>query len=351
MSWEVELWVKRQKTGNPVLKAVLLSIGNWIDPQNNWQVVSIRRLADETEVSERTVQRHINTLIELGFLEREERQRPGGGSGWNAYRMRGYAPVRVSNVEPERPALPAGDDAKRGNNLTPPGCQSVTGGGDKAVTPILKKDNLPLSPNGDAPQGAAAGVSPRADRGTRLPDDWAPPPIADLPPAARTVAIGWPRGAYQMVAEQFRSHWHARSDRGCRKKDWGKAWQEWVLKAPRDVASWQRSGVVFGEVSPDAPPAKPWVAPTVAAKSREDERSAALHAAVKGKAGADVHQQWIEPCALIFDAPGLRVITAGDHIRVRVERFAQGLKSAARVIDEAIQWVTFEVERAGQREG
>ena len=332
MSWEVELWVKRQKTGNPVLKAVLLSIGNWIDPQNNWQVVSIRRLADETEVSERTVQRHIATLIDLGFLEREERQRPGGGSGWNAYRMRGYSPVRVSSVEPDRPSPPAPDAVKRGDNLTPPGCQPVTGGGDTAVTPILKKDTLPPSSNDDAPQGAAAGNASRAeraDRGTRLPADWEPPALADLPAASRSVASGWPRGAYQMVAEQFRCHWHGRADRGCRKKDWGKAWQEWLLKAPRDVAAWQRAGVDFAAMVPATAEVIDQQAGKVGC-----ERVHAIRNAVLGMIGERTFAAWIRPMDMMIDGPRLVIATASrfqlDWVR---NHFSSHISSAAQGLD------------------
>ena len=333
MSWEVELWVKRQKTGNPVLKAVLLSIGNWIDPQNNWQVVSIRRLADETEVSERTVQRHIATLIDMGFLEREERQRPGGGSGWNAYRMRGYAPLRVSNIEPIRPAQAPEDAEKRGDNLTPPGCQPVTGGGDSRVTPILKKDTIPPTPNGVAPQGAAAGQSMRADRGTRLPVDWEPAAVADLPPAARNIAGGWPRGAYVMVAEQFRCHWHGRADRGCRKKDWGKAWQEWLLKAPRDVAAWQRAGVDFAAMAPAA-------AATVEPPAGKVgcERVQAIRNAVLSAVGDRTFAAWIRPLDMIIEGRRLVIATGSRfHLDWVRNHFSSQISSAAHDLD--LHWL------------
>lgn len=335
MSWEAEQWAKRQHTGAQVLKATLVSIANWITPCNDWATVSIRRIADEMEISARSVQRHINMLVEMGFLEREERVRPSGASGWNAYRFRGYHSVKVSHLGAHAPE-------GEGDRLSPSRVTDCQGEGDTAVTPGRKDNINPPSPNGDAPQGAA-----ERDRGSRLPDDWQPPAIADLPPAARGVASGWPAGAYAMVADRFRAHWRSRSDRGSRKRDWAQAWYEWILKAPRDVADWMRAGVDFA--------AMPGAAEAQAALVTGSDgcaRSAAIRADLASAVEPAAYRAWLAPLHLSIAGERLVICTESrvrlDHVKNDVALSA-ALRRAAGGLD--LHWQYRKGERRGEAQG
>lgn len=194
----------------------------------------------------------------------------------------------------------------------------------------------------------------RQARGTRLPEDWSPPPIADLPPLARKLVEQWPAGAYEAVCETFRLHWHSETRAiGC-KRDWTAALGKWLISDHAKIMRDAKAGVSFAHLAParpaagtkDAQPRRP-----VAAKAREDERSAAMHAALRRDMGDQLYQTWIEGSAMIHDAPGVIVIVASEFQRSWIEdRFQQKVQAAARaVMGYGVRWVRFQVEQ--QQEG
>jgi hypothetical protein len=97
---------------------------------------------------------------------------------------------------------------------------------------------------------------PRKRRGgegkTYLPDDWTPPPIADLTPKARACAELWERASYETVAEAFVLYW-----RRVHKpmSDWPATWCGWIIREHAKVMRDQK----FGNAPPAAndTPAKP----------------------------------------------------------------------------------------------
>lgn len=77
MSWQASSWVLKQKTGNPILKVLLLAVANYADPDGRcWP--SVETLADDSEVSKRTIQRKLQELQALGFIKVTERFEPSG---------------------------------------------------------------------------------------------------------------------------------------------------------------------------------------------------------------------------------------------------------------------------------
>lgn len=310
MSWEAENWARRQRTGDPVTKAVLVGIANWVNPRGDEAEVSIRRIADEVEVSTRTVQRHIQRLEELGLLEKLERSRDDGGQGWNAFRFPTYKPIPVSHVEP------AGKRAKPRDNLSPPPRQSDGGEGDSltpspmtqlchgegdiGVTPERGKgeDNSPPTP----PAGGSDDGGGR-NRGTRIPPDWTAPPISDLPPEAKAKARQWPAGAYEAEAEAFRNFWLGESRAGAKKIDWKRAWCNRINEITGRVLRDAKAGVKHA--APATGTAQP---PKMLDSSREGTAARKIRDHICRRLGEQLYAQWIAPARLDVEGGTLTIV-------------------------------------------
>jgi hypothetical protein len=112
-----------------------------------------------------------------------------------------------------------------------------------------KKISPPVSPDGlTAPRG-------RADRGSRIEDDWQPPVIAVLPPEAQSLAKQWPAAAYRAEAEAFRNFWQGESGARARKSNWNKAWYNRIVQVHPQVMRTAKFApvVVSSRVNPDKP--------------------------------------------------------------------------------------------------
>lgn len=287
MSWETENWARQQRTGDPVTKAVLVGIANWMNPEGQPCRVSMRRLAEEVEISVRTAQRHVQQLERMGFVVKEAAKRDDGGTGWNLFSFPTYRQPGVSTTEPARrvaPIKPQGPQNRRNRGASPH--DKLTRGKDDNLTPtpmtdchpsttdcqvgtpdcqgvhdthvrgeILKgSTKTPLSP----PEGGADAVSSKRDPKSRLPDDWEPVPIAELPPAARAKASQWPAGAYAAEAETFRATARSESGRAGYKRDWPEAWISHINRSTVRVMAEARAGVKHAPVAPtSAAPAEP----------------------------------------------------------------------------------------------
>lgn len=313
MSWEAENWARQQRTGDPVTKAVLVGIANWMNPKGDQCQVSMRRLADEVEISVRTAQRHVQRLHDMGFIEKSEAVRNDGGQGWNSFRFPGYKPPKVSHVEAPGKAATPHDKLTRGegDNLTPPHdrltpspATDCHGEGDTAVSGegSDKDSKSPHSPPGG---NAAAG---KRNRGSRIPEDWTAPPIADLPPAAKAKARQWPAGAYEAEAEAFLNFWLSEARASASKLDWAKAWCNWINRVTGQVLRDAKAGVRH-----TAPAAAGPVQPAKAHDtSRENGAAAKIRAAVKQKLGQQAYDQWVGPSRLDLDADTLTVVAVSS---------------------------------------
>lgn len=81
----------------------------------------------------------------------------------------------------------------------------------------------PVEPNGStAPRG-------RADRGSRIPEGWTPPPVAEMSPEAQRLASNWPEHAYRSEAEAFRNYWLGETGAKARKLNWNSAWANRIV--------------------------------------------------------------------------------------------------------------------------
>lgn len=78
MSIQAVAWAIRQRTGSPRAKLVLIAAANYADEDGIcWP--SQQRLADDTEMTPRTVRAALADLEAAGILSRDERRRPDGG--------------------------------------------------------------------------------------------------------------------------------------------------------------------------------------------------------------------------------------------------------------------------------
>jgi len=133
-----------------------------------------------------------------------------------------------------------------------------TGAGARAGRPPDTDKGMEESKEGNLPPGAAGGPSK-----SYLPVDWAPPPVADLPPAARACAALWSGASYAAHAEAFAGYWRGRRGRNA---DWRATWANRVVAIHGLVMRDEK----FGRAPPD-----PGVAPTRPAMSAA-ERAAYL---------------------------------------------------------------------------
>lgn len=380
MSAETSAWAKEQQCGDRTVKAVLCEIANWASPDGVVKFLHIKRIAEVIEVTPRTVKRCLSRLEEptlecpdrLGLIRRVARFRDDGGQSASGFELIGYQPPFAARTPGDKMSPP------RDTHVTPPG-DNLSREGVTPVSPLNRDKNTlpPLSANADKTPAAdfddqGEGSEPasgapaepakaergmfeqgrRQARGTRLPDDWAPPPIADLPPLARKLVEQWPSGAYEAVCETFRLHWHSETRAvGC-KRDWAAALGKWLISDHSKIMRDAKAGISFAHLAPARQVAGAKPAPrAVAAKAREDERSAALHAALRQELGQQLYQTWIEGTALIHDAPGVLVIVPSEFQRAWIEdRFQQQVQAAARaVMGSGVRWVRFQVEQ--QTEG
>lgn len=343
MSWEAESWARQQRTGDPVTKAVLVGIANWMNPKGDPCPVSMRRLADEVEISTRTAQRHIQRLEAMGLVEKSEAHREDGGQGWNTFRFPTYRPPKVSHVEPAgkraKPPVnltPPHDNLSpgEGDNLSPSPPDNLTGGrasqpchgeGDNGVTPERGKgeNNTPPTP----PDGGEEDAAKR-NRGSRIADDWAPPSIEDLPASARAKARQWPPGAYEAEAEAFRNYWLGEGRAGARKIDWNKTWYNRINEVTARVLRDAKAGVRFTAPPPgDRPP------PRSLDSSRESTPARNIRAAIRSRLGDQLYEHWIGPSRLDVDGGSLSVVAASaftaDYLR---NHFANEIGQAMHAI-------------------
>lgn len=370
MSWETQSWAGKQRPGSASAKLVLLGLASCADA-NHCAYPSVDWLCEFGDLNRKTVIAALQRLEEGMFpLIEDTGERRGRTGQVKVYRL--AANAAGAGADPKSETVPKVEQFQKRNSSGFGRKESQKRDTEPFLEPIpplsANADKTPAADFDDQGEGSepasGAPAEPaqaergmfeqgrRQARGTRLPDDWAPPPIADLPPLARALVEQWPSGAYEAVCETFRLHWHSETRAiGC-KRDWGAALGKWLISDHSKIMRDAKAGISFAHLAParQAAGAKP--APrAVAAKGREDERSAALHAALRQELGQQLYQTWIEGTALIHDAPGVVVIVASEFQRAWIEdRFQQQVQAAARaVMGSGVRWVRFQVER--QTEG
>jgi hypothetical protein len=107
MSFQLMAWAVEQTTGSATRKAVLLALANRANHDTGECYPSIARLARETEMHPRTVQRALNDLIDGGWIARETRTRENGSDTSSNYRFPHVTPADDTAPPPPGTAPPS----------------------------------------------------------------------------------------------------------------------------------------------------------------------------------------------------------------------------------------------------
>lgn len=178
------------KVGNPLRKLVLIKLAdNASDTGECWP--SYQHIADQCEISRRSVINHIDALCDSGLLTKESRVGPQG---------------KRSNVY-----MLTLDGAGAAHRIS------------HSLDPVIEPKIPPVSPQGDKRPDSEP---PR--RGTRLPNDWV------LPGEWGRWAIqetGLPRERILLEAATFADYWQALPGAKAVKLDWEKTWRNWIRRA------------------------------------------------------------------------------------------------------------------------
>jgi DNA-binding transcriptional ArsR family regulator len=105
-------WAKKQKAGSATRKFVLMAIADYAD-EHGKAYPSVARLAEDTELSDRSVQRALKDLEEAGLLRIEH---PDGSNPYHANSY--FLALSRAPVEADAPGATA---SPPGDSLTPPG--------------------------------------------------------------------------------------------------------------------------------------------------------------------------------------------------------------------------------------
>ncbi|HBQ6295410.1 TPA: helix-turn-helix domain-containing protein [Klebsiella pneumoniae] len=171
MSMDLMVQAMKIKVGNPLRKLVLLKLAdNASDLGECWP--SYQHIADQCEISKRSVMNHIDALCECGLIKKELRTGPKGNSS-NVYQLN----LRSAGDSP-------GGSANR----------SLPGAGD----------SLPGA--GDSP-GGSAGAAPRISHSFEPVNEPVNEPIKHT--GASAIASAPARSAKQGYSPEFETAWQA----------------------------------------------------------------------------------------------------------------------------------------------
>jgi hypothetical protein len=173
----------------------------------------IARIAADTKLSERAVQKALTQLEATGLLMRERREQAS-----TLYRIRLAEPTPTG--EPRAP-LP--------EPRSPGGCTTVTPPGEPRA-PVTLREEPSEEPSRESPPPKASGARTREAKGTRLPEDWEP--------SGDDRSFAWSVGCDpQAVAARFRDYWRAQPGAKGRKADWPATWRNWCRREAERPAS------------------------------------------------------------------------------------------------------------------
>ncbi|MGA1851273.1 helix-turn-helix domain-containing protein [Sphingobium sp. HT1-2] len=326
MSWDTQAWAAKVKPGSASEKLVLIGLATCSDA-NHCAHPSVDWLCEFSDLNRKTVISAISRLEEKDLI-RDTGRRVGRTGQVKVYRLgAGKAADPFSN--------------SAGNGTVPKPVQSQKRNSSvfsseesqKRDTEPVREPITPLEPKGSNPPqgGEDDGASPKKScRGERIPANWSPPPIAELPPRAQAKARQWPSGAYEAEAEAFLSFWLAEGRAGSRKLDWNRTWFNRINEITGRVLRDARSGVQHSVPSSTPRPAQPAKAHDT---SRENGAAAKIRTLVKAKLGDQQYDRWVAPSRLDIDAGTMTAVAvssfASNYLR---DNFANDLAQAMHAV-------------------
>lgn len=197
------------KTGNALRKLVLVKLAdNANDQGESWP--SVPYIAEQCEMSERSVQNHINALVEMGLVRIESRKSANGLNQSNIYHLRLNAAV----VSGESPAPYGANGSGTGAGDSPGGATGSDSGAGAAPRishdPVIDPDNKNINP-----------VRGKAKSKTVMPENFAPSPEhAD-----------WAKTAGLDVQDEFQKFSDYHASKGTQYADWNAGFNYWLRQA------------------------------------------------------------------------------------------------------------------------
>jgi hypothetical protein len=287
--------------GTAAQKHVLLVLALHLNAETARCDPGVPLLASETGLDQRTVQRSIAALEAAGHLERV--MRTGKSTRYILHPRQGATPGTVS---------PRHGDAAATDTVTP-----------GTVSP--KQQGTTIPPKAKPSSGAAAeervAKTPKKQRalkrhpGSRLTEDWTPPPIGDLSVAVQAMIAKWPPGAFEFVAEKFVNHWLGEGRAIGAKRNWKRTFENWLMGDGAKILRDGQSGFDFSPWAPgrangerQAPAGagqdeqlERASAHVLALQESEGEAAATVRAELRRECGARTYDGWLKPTAFAID--------------------------------------------------
>ncbi|MCU6273320.1 helix-turn-helix domain-containing protein [Morganella morganii] len=205
------------KTGNALRKLVLVKLAdNANDQGESWP--SVPYIAEQCEMSERSVQNHINALVEMGLVRIESRKSANGLNQSNIYHLRLNAAVVSGESAAPYGANPAGVSGANGYGTgaadSPGGATGSDSGAGAAPRishdPIIDPDNKNI-----------ISCDEKTNVKTAMPESFEP----GRDHAAKAEASGLD------VQEEFQKFSDYHASKGTKYTDWHRAFSYWLGQA------------------------------------------------------------------------------------------------------------------------
>jgi hypothetical protein len=241
MSWQATSWAKEQRTGSPSLKATLLCLADYADPETHSCFPSQSVLASHVEISVRTLRTNLGTLEEMGLIARRHRESRTGRQT-DAYTLK---------IDAQSPAADLADGGSAEGEPTGKAHRQTVAAQESTLeedSPQVfarrvqpKPETVVRSPSTEhlkqkpveSPRARVVegleltGTAERRQRSkprTGIPSTWNPDPAG----VAYAEKAGMNRLIIDREAGKFRNHHMAK---GSLMADWNAAWRTWCDKA------------------------------------------------------------------------------------------------------------------------
>lgn len=239
MTWALEQRFVTDSTA----RHVLLCLANYADKHGRGAFPSVASLADDTGLSERTVQTKLRLLEELGVIVEGNRaiaaayitRRDRVPTCYDIVMERGesHAPRPIERGEPAAPR-----ENSTGCSSQQNGVQLTTERGAGAAP------NPSLNHQGTEEQQQHAGGSIDDRQRFAMTEDWQPDPD-DL--AAQTRLMGIPVSAITLaVVNKFKAHWLALPDAVFTQAKWANELAKWIKRERVEGTAGEADGGAWG---------------------------------------------------------------------------------------------------------
>lgn len=169
MSMDLMVQAMKIKVGNPLRKLVLLKLAdNASDLGECWP--SYQHIADQCEISKRSVMNHIEALCECGLIKKELRTGLKGNSS-NVYQLN----LRSAGDSPGGSAnrsLPGAGDSLPGAGDSPGGSAGAAPRISHSFEPVIESVNEPIKHTGASADASAPARSAKQDYSPEFETAW-----------------------------------------------------------------------------------------------------------------------------------------------------------------------------------